>query len=377
MSDDVRKGKVSASRLEILALCPGSEQLRRTLPDTALDTGDEYTDLGSKLHKAWETESTLDLNEEELEVYQRGIETLDRIIAEWKTEFQLETVDEGQRELRLYLNDPSTLKIVASGQLDRHYGHFSKPNSRPHVLICDFKGLWSPHLTPAERNWQGRLQAVLAKKEYDAKHVRMAFVKAMFGRQDVTDYDEAALGFAETSIFRAIWESEQPGAQRRAGPWCRYCPCKPFCREAALYSELPSVARGGALEETLKLVNLMPPEDIVAVWRKWGEVEKIFEAMEARLKALPEEEQSRLGVRMKEGRKMAAIVDKVGAFNALRALDISSEKILATVAFGKGELVALYQATANCSPKDAEAWYEKTLDPFIKRDRAKPSLVEI
>jgi hypothetical protein len=370
MSDDPRKGRVSASRVEILCLCPGSEQLRRTLPQEALDTGDEYTDLGSKLHKAWETENSFELSESSLEIYKNGLQTLGGILTEWCREFNIEKFEEGERELRLFLNDPSTMLITASGQLDRHF------IAGPYVLICDFKALWAPNLTPAERNYQGRLQAVMAAKEYDAKHVRMAFVKAMFGRQDVADYNDVALGFAEASIHRAIWESEQPGAQRRPGRHCTYCACKAFCEDAASYSMLPSVQRRDTLKDTLALVETLPPEDIVPVWRKWGEVEKIFAAMETRLKALPAEEHERLGLKLTAGKKLDRIKDNVGAFNALRAAGLSSEQIIGALRFGKGELVNLYQTMTNCRDAEGEAWYNSQLGDFIERDRAKPSLVE-
>lgn len=368
-ANDPRMGKVSASRVEILVLCPGSEQLRRTLPQEALDSSDEYTDLGQKLHKAWETENSFVLTEPELEIYNNGLSTVQDIIAQWRQEFSIEKFEEGERELRLFLNDPSTMLITASGQLDRHY------IAGPYVLICDFKGLWAPNLTPAERNYQGRLQAVLAAKEYEAKHVRMAFVKAMFGRQDVTDYNDVALEHAEASIHRAIWESEQPGAQRRPGRHCLHCPCKAFCEDAAAYSMLPSVKRRDTLKETLALVETLPPEDIVPVWRKWTEIEKIFTAIEKRLKALPPEEHERLGLMLKDGRKLDRITDNIGAFNALRALGYSSEQILNAVKFGKEAIVAMIQNTG-ASEKVAQTIYEAELDPFITRDRAAKQLVE-
>ena len=362
MKDDFRLGKVSASRFEILALCAGSEQLRRTLPPEALESGDEYTEMGTKLHAAWESENSFQLSESELEIYKNGLTTLKRILDEWRQDFSIEQYEEGERELRLFLNDPNTMLIVASGQLDRHF------IAGPYVLICDFKALWSLNLTPAERNYQGRLQSVLAAKEYEAKHVRMSFAKAMFGRQDVADYNDVALEHAETSIHRAIWESEQAGAQRRPGKHCTYCACKAFCEDAASYSMLPSVQR----RDTLTML----PEDIVPVWRKWGEVEKIFEAMEARLKKLPAEELDRLGLTMKEGRRLDKVKDKLAAFNALRAAGLSSEQIIGGVSFGKGELVKLYQTMTNCREAEAEAFWNSQLGEFIECDRAKPSLVE-
>lgn len=367
---DPRLGRPSASRLDILCLCPGSEQLRRTLPPEALESDDEYTEAGRKLHKAWETGSTFDLSESELEIYNNGIKTERQIIADWCQEFDITTFVEGERECRMYLHDPNTLQVVASGQLDAHY-IAGVADSR--VLVVDRKALWCPNLTPAERNYQGRLQAVLASIEYDARHVRMAFNKAMWGRQDSCDYDATSLQRARDSIFQSLWEAEQPGAQRRPGRWCLHCPCKAYCEDAATVASLPAITSSGG---PLALVQTMPVEDLAVVWKKRGQIEKIFEAITNRLSALSDEQLSEIGLKKTAGKKLDKIKDVAGVVCYLRSKGISEGSLYLGMSFGKEKLVKLMADHWGVSEERAAQMFDSELDEFIERGRGKPFLVE-
>ena len=371
---DPRLGKVSASRFEILALCAGSEQLRRTLPAEALDTSDEYSDSGTRIHYARQTGNTLALSPEETEIYKRGCETEKRILEQWLSDFNIEPNQyfQGEVEERLYLNDPSTLKPVTSGQLDVHY---VAPSHESHVLVIDLKALWSPNLTPAERNWQGRLQAVLASIEYDAVHVRMAFNKAMWGKSDQADYDKNALEYAKQSIFAAIWESEQPGAQFRPGRWCTYCPCKAYCSDAVAYAQLPTVSTFNG--DPVELVKWLPLEDLVPVWRKKSLVTKIFDAIVARLKALDDTELNRLGLKLAPGRKLDKLKDVRGAFQKLLEEGYTEEEIFRCMTINKGNFEDMVKQRTNCRDIEAKAFYESTLAEFIEPGNAEPSLKEL
>lgn len=386
--DDPRLGKVSASRLEILALCPGSEQLRRTLPPEALHWEDEYTEDGKIIHEAYETGRTLKLSPEQLEIYERGMATDRRLVSQWLADFGLREYSELPREVRLWLHDPSNMKPLTSAQLDNHLlaykGRKVVVAGNPSVivdryaLVIDLKSLWCSNLTPAERNWQGKLQAVLAAYEHDASHVRMCFNKALFGSADLVDYDSTALGYARQSIFQAIWESEQPGAQLRPGRWCTHCPCKAYCTEAVAYAQLPGMTTGlantsGQIIEPWELVRAMPVEHLAPVWRKKGIVDKIFKAIKARLEALTDEEVSAIGLRRTAGRANDKLKSVKDAFERFRVKGYTDEELFGCMTFVKGEAVEMVQEHLTCSKKKATEHWEMILGDLLIPDRTKPS----
>lgn len=374
MSDDPRLGKVSASRLEILALCPGSEPLRQSLPPEALelqDADDEYAERGRRLHKAWETDNILKLDQEELDIFNKGIRTLETVRAKWGEELSIAGATERERELRLWLHD-ELLHPITSAQLDRLY----VDGSSNHALVADFKGLWSPNLTPAERNWQGKLQAVVAAEELGVKHVRVVFIKAMFAAADQVDYNLNALAYARQSIYQAIWESEQPGAQRRPGRWCTHCPCKAYCDDAVAYAQIDSARLSTTNGDPIAIVNAMPVEDLVPVWRKRKLVEKIFDAITTRLEKLPADQLASLGLRLVQGRKNDKLKDVKAAFAALLAEGYSEDEVFGIMTIGKAAAVEMIQNSTLCGKKQAEEWWEKHMAEFIEPGFAKDSLKE-
>lgn len=382
--DDPRLGKASASRLEIVALCPGSEPLRKTLPAAVIEAAgddDEYAQTGRKIHYARQTRQTLQLLPEEVEIYERGVATEKRILDKWVEDFAIESYDECEPELRLYLNHPENLTPIASGQLDVHYTGKSSREPGVFVLVIDWKALWSPNLTPAERNWQGKLQSVMVQIEYDAVHVRMAFNKAMFGSADQVDYTTQGIIHAGVAILQALWEAEQPGAQRRPGRWCTHCPCKAYCEDAVAYAQLPTLTTGpikpnGSPATPEELVLAMPVEDLVPVWRKKNIVEKIFKQITERLKALPGEELVRLGLKLAPGRKLDKLKDVKGAFVKLIRDGFDEDECFRIMSFGKEAAVKLIQSKRGWTKEQAETWWEEAMSEFTEQGNAKPSLKE-
>ncbi len=379
--NDEREGRVSASRFEILALCPGSEQLRRTLPPEALESGDEWTDRGQKLHRAFEDDNTFALDAEDVPIYQNAINTDKDLVAQWCEDFGITSYQEGPREERLWLHDDSTLKPLTSAQLDRHYVSIEPAGF---VLSDDLKSLWSPNLTPAEVNYQGRVQAVVAAKEYGARHVRMAFNKAMFATADIADYNADALWRAEFSIRQAIWESEQKGATLRAGEHCLHCACKAHCPTALRYAMTPipslqivPVENGKLTEKRVtEMVKAAPIEAVREVFGKRNVVKYIMEAVKARLASLPEDEKYRLALKMGLGRSTDYVRDVKGAVESLIAGGFPEDQVWGTLSMSKADVVAMVERFRNCRGSEAETFFEVQMDEYIERGRGNPILAE-
>lgn len=379
--EDERLNLPSASRFSILALCPGSESLRNTLPPEALDSSNDYAEIGTRIHAAAESGNGFNLTPEELEIYNSGLKCEKLIVRQWCEDFEINTFIEGPRESRMWLNDQRTLKPITSAKLDRHY---ISTDPVGFVLASDWKTLWSRNLTPAIHNYQGRVQAVVAAKEYEVQNVRLCFNKAMFGTSDFADYDAESLWRAEFSITQALWEAEQPGADLRPGGQCTWCPCKPYCRAAVALSIVPAAyaASSMKLSEDLTpkrakiVVEGLPVEAVREAWGKRTAVANIVKAMTERLTALPPEEKYRLGLKMNLGRSSDSVRDVRGAFNAMVAGGFPEADIWRCLKMSKANVVDLVKRFNNCRDSEADAFYEVQLDDFIERKRGEEVLGE-
>lgn len=376
MRDESRLDLPSASSFECDVACAGRQNLLKRLSPEAfkLEVPDETATSGTKIHAARETGDTTDLESEELDTYQQGMENEQKLLQRWKNDFGIESVIELPREARYWINDSTTLKPLTSAQLDVHY--ISEDERR--LLIVDWKSFFCFNLIPSDKSWQGRVQSVAAWKEYSGvEHVRFAFNKAMFARgaEDFTDYTINDLQNAERSILFRLWETTQADAQCRAGPHCNYCVGKPYCRDAASYSLLPSVI--ASTVDALARVDDLTPVDLVLLWQRSTIIEKVMDRVKKRLKGLPEEELTALGVKLDEGRKLDEISAVYEAFEKLKASGLNAVSIFDAMKFTKGELVKLLQASLQLSKAGAEKWIDTELDSFITRNRAEKSLRRI
>lgn len=362
---DERENLPSASSFEIVAMCPGQPQLKAQLPPNQTDLPDEDAQMGLRIHLARETKSSTNLTQEEADIYERGVANEGRIYQDWVTAMDVGSGTHEHNEIRLWLDWPDG-SHATSARLDVHYVTLT------HILIVEWKTLWCRNLTPAERNWQGRVQAVVAAKHYGVKHVRVAFNKAMFGRSDVVDYNEDDLLRAEASIFARLWEAKQDGARRTPGGWCRHCVCKSYCAEAQAYSLLPSVMAAQAVEKVAE----MPISDVVKLFQSDLIVRKILEAAKKRLKALPAEELKALGLMIDDGKKQDPIVNTIGAYKFLEH-KLPQDAIWSALSFSKGDLAEALQENCMMTKKEADAWIARELEIFIEKKRTEGSLVEI
>lgn len=380
---DERLNLPSASSFYADVACPGRQNLLRQLREqnVAVEIDNpslaELAERGTRIHRARATGDTTHLLEDELEAYQKACALEREIVQDWMRDRKIDSISDPIIEERLWLNDQETLMPRLSGQLD--VIHLAGQNA----LICDWKTNMAYYAGDVGKSWPMRIYALLAWKEWpQLKNIRLAFIKPeAFGpKKDVADVSESDLTRIEQATLTALWWSAQPDAPRHPGTQCVWCPCKPYCDDAARYSMVPisaATATGLTTKEDIETaVSLMPIESAATVWKKRKIVETIMDAIEARLKALPDDALSPLGLARKEGRKMDEIADNVGAFNALRADGFTSEQILECMKLSKGAAVAMLQADSNVSKAKAEAEYEELLGEFIERSRAKPSLVE-
>lgn len=377
MIDSERLDLPSASKFDIVVLCPGQPALftaiAHLLPPPKEEEPDEDALSGQRIHKARETLDTSDLSEEEKAKFNAGLRYEKQIFDAWVAEIGYLDAVEGTRELRLWLNDPHTMEPVSSGQLDVHY------IAKPHLLIVDWKTGYSWNLTPSHRNWQLRKQSVLAFREYDGiEKVRVAFDKpiATADRIDVTDYTREDLEQGERDIFYHLWKSKQADAQRIPGNHCRYCPNKPFCPEGGAWSLLPSVMVNDISPEGMvTAVERMAPEDWRMLWSRAGVITKILDEAKRCLKRLPAEQLGLLNLRLSDGKNLDPITNTKEAFVALRDFGITEDELWTALSFSKGDLVDAIRRDKGWKKDATEAWlFEQILKPMIQEKKSEGSL---
>jgi hypothetical protein len=384
IEQDERAGVPSASKFERLAACPGSRALEESLPPevkkAAQENVDEVAESGTIIHRARETGNTLELDRDQTELYSAGMECEKKIVAQWRETYGINTpnaIQEGPREDRLWLNDNNTLAPILSAKLDVHY------LAGKHALIIDWKTGFSPNLVASKSNWQLRVQSLLLKLEHpELEVIRAGFCKPRSDYLDFTDYTEQDLKHCYDAILLTLWLSEQPDAPRVPGPaQCRYCTGKDHCPEAGAFTMLPSVIAKRVPDSGLMpwpmMVEKMTGPDLYRIWEMAPIIEKIVDAVKDRLKGMPAEQLTGLGLMLPEkGSKNNSISNMPGAFQTLlNTLEL--ETLLACMTFQSGKLVEAVRKEKGLGKEAAESWLDTTLDEFIKRDNKAPSLRKI
>jgi hypothetical protein len=367
---DERGGLPSASKMERVCSCPGSENLIKTLPPIAFEPKDEkpneLAERGTRIHKARETGNTLELDEEEDELYQNGLAYEARQVEKFKSTYGITELIEGPRELRLWVNDPRTMMPLASGQLDVHY-HI--PDYR-YVLINDWKSLYLSNLGPAKGDWQLRFQALAFWLEFpQVELIRVSFTKCMFPNSDLDycDYSPQDLKYSYDSLIFHLWESTQPDARRHPGHWCRWCPAKAWCREAMAFAAIPSYIADRTLigEKPDNAIQKVTPEDLKYLWENGSTIKGILEAAVDRLKTFTDEELKALELARGKGRVLRWVEHTEKAMVYLRDNENWTEhELWSALQFLNGKLVELAMTHKDLNKKDAGAWVRDTLKDF-------------
>ncbi len=384
MNYPIRLGKPSASSFSLDAQCPGRQSLLQSLGEIA-EPIDEFADRGTRLHAAWEKEDPSGLDSEDTEIYERGLKLVKQVLDDWLNPFprggQIQ-VKEGQREERFYLRDANG-SIAASGQADRHWYTHTVHEKREGLLL-DFKSLYNPNLTPAELNWQLLLLAVLVAKEYELNHVRCAFVKPMFNKLDIVDYNTEDLKRAEFAVQQVLWSIKHT-PQRRPGSHCRKCRGATACPEGKSFVMLPSVIANGSkaifehYTPTLakEIVETLALQDCVRIFETQTSRRNLEDAIAARLKSLSLGELAELGLTFGEPKINRPITFTAPAMQFLVNAGIPNEKLWQAVEFGKSKLTEIVQEHFKMTKKGAEQWIKDKLAPFITEKPCERPLVKI
>lgn len=375
--DEERLDLPSGSQMEIVVECPGSVNLKRTIPpgmvhDTRSADEKEWGNRGDRIHKAFQTGQTIDLNSEELETYNVGLKHEQRIVQKWIETKALDPalVKEGPRELRVWLHKPyDFLQLMGSAKLDRHYIY--RDPDRCCLLVLDLKSGWNPNLPPSAHSWQLKYQLIaLWREEYDGvTDGRVAYVKPKekCDLEDYCDYQIQDLRYSFDSIAFHSWQAGQPDAPRRPGLHCNWCPCKAWCPEALAYALLPStIAKVFNPKHIAERVNCVTGDDLYRIWESGPVIRKILDAVTNRLKTFDTDQLFVLNLERGKARENSPITAVKECFFWLRdTLGWDEDRVWGCLEFINGKIAEVAKLRGGLEEKEAKEWVKTNLGQFI------------
>lgn len=308
--DSERLDLPSASTFERTVNCPGWHNLFRVIPRQEFkpETTPE-AERGTRIHRARELMNPLELQDEsEVLAYERWLNLEREVVRTWLESFPGQEWREGEREVRLWINNESTLEPECSARLDIHYIVGRS------ILICDGKTGAASASGRTKNNWQMKVTAVALMIEYDAVSVTASLIKPEAypnGYHDTHTWNLDELRDIEKQVRFHLDIANQPDAPRRAGSQCNWCPCKPYCPEAISYALLPTVVAnvgsGLSKEEIAMKVDALSVADLVFLWLRQAAIKNIQEAVNTRLKQQPESVLAEYGVYLANGRDTSSV----------------------------------------------------------------------
>ena len=226
MSDDERKGKMSASKLGSYQLCPGKWQAEKGLPNPE----SEAARNGTLFHKAMAGEIPVEkLSEDLRELFTLCWDQYSEIAH--NTGFLAQPVDKVMVEQRLWCKSAGPEREW-SGGIDRI------EIIGDTALITDWKSGRIAQGT-ASSSVQLRAYAVLAKENHPTlQKIYVSLIQPLAGAPTVAGYDAFDLDAAREQVDEIIDDAMKPGAQRvPSADACRYCAAKGICPEARAEAE--------------------------------------------------------------------------------------------------------------------------------------------
>lgn len=375
LQQDERFGLDSASSAERTHFCPGWLNLRASIPKERLpqSTGVAAKD-GTLIHDALETGDISELDMTQADIAEACNKLEYDAMSQWWNALPKKPggvithaamkVPQAIREKRYWIHDEA-LNPVTSARVDVAYVYHER------ALLVDFKTGYKP-TTPAQRNFQMKVQAVALHRELGVTHVRVAIAQHRFtSLLSQADYDQDGLERAYAEILFDQWRARQPDAARSPGQHCDYCPCKAWCRENASYAGLPLIVATNAMpaimpkEQMLEAIAQLQPAELVFLWKRASIIEKMLDAVKDRLKALPADDLADLGLKLEQGRRQSEIKDAGALIDYLEFNGLLGEKEvlpLFDMIFGRVEAIAI--------PRMIEA-AEKEGKKLTKKDASK------
>lgn len=348
---DERDGLPSASNLERLAICRGSLNAEKGLPDEP----NEMSRAGDIGHACLAGEVHIDELDDETAKTVAKCQTLERSVLT-----DLDMVDAEQvREVRFWLEIEG--ERLFSGKPDM----VAIEGQR--ALVVDYK-TGPVAVEAAESNMQLRALAVLVFWKYNhLEEITTAIIqpRAFDQQTTLTTYKVDDIWEAYYEMLLILEEAKEPNAPRKASEKaCRYCKAKTTCPEAQksitdiakVESNLPEIPSANLLEKCAIAKSLIAKVEAIA------------------RKALEADPNAIAGYELKQGAKRQKITNPEGVFFKASIIGIDGQEFSAVCDVNKSKLKALVKTKTEKKGAALDAELADILEGNTEETRNKPSL---
>jgi len=351
-----RQGKPSASSMERYALCPGSFQAERGLPDVKT----EDSASGDRIHAALagqRVDPPLTDDEETTRAacQKRAAELTESLVPNWDQEFI---------ERRFWWTE------ILSGQPDLVRVDYTTGTA----LVIDYK-TGRGEVTSADGNLQLRTLAVLVAGTGILKRVIVAVVQPLAGPNSVCLYDEIALVRARSEIAGIIEAIHKHDAPRRpSAKACQYCKAKATCpeaREASVALPLANIPEGTTASA---IAATLTGETLGEFLKRAEFAVKVIDACRDEAKRRLESGDTVPGWKLEANSPKASITNPTEVFRRFAELGGTQEQFLPCVQVGKGELKEALRAVTKAKGKGLKEKLNALLDGCTESKPTSPSL---
>ncbi len=351
-----RKNLPSASGLEQLALCPGSWNLQRGIPDSSSPEADS----GTRIHAALAGE-VVSLTPEEQDIADSCREIEKRTLDAWAKP------DEGivcKREERMWLKDGGA--EVFSGKPDVIYFQGKR------ACYLDYKTGRSEQTAAAE-NFQLTATAVLIGENPRIEEVTCGIIAPLVTHKvDLVVFDRAAINAACDGILASIAAAMKPDAPLAPGEkQCRWCRAQLIC--PAVKAELKTISEVTIHEPDLVVSN----EDLGALLDKCGRAMKLIAQIGTECRRRLEAGQTIPGWELVDAKGKRKVSDVVLVGERLAAAGAEWKDIAAASTINIGAVKTLAREASKKKGKDLATFVDSVLNGATSTSEAKKRLKRI
>ena len=357
MSDE-REGRPSASGMERLALCPGSWNASKGIPETS----SKYAEQGNRIHSLIAGEQVENPTTEELDVAAQ-CERLAGIIVLQHMARPMEDCTEVWRENRIWTKSGNEPLWSGKPDLVVIYGK--------RAVIIDFK-TGRGEVEHAANNKQLRALAVLIDGCFDGKleNVLVAIVQPLASQSmSLCDYTKADLDLAKVEVENTIEAALLPDAKRVAGEaQCKYCPAKSRCPEAnGVLIEIANVQ---------PIVTMLSSVELGDLLDKCKLAENVVDALREEAKNRLEEGVAVEGWELKAGATRETITSPEAVFFRFSEKGGNIEQFMTAISVNKAKLSDAYKGVTGTKGKELEVLLDILLAGCTESKTNSPSLVK-
>lgn len=355
---DERRGKISASGVERVALCPGSQEAEKGKPNET----NPLAEAGTRIHAALEAGNVDNLaDEDEIRLAVKAAELRDELVTRFT---QSAPMLDGLGPIHSKETRLRGLDSQISGQFDGLVidGH--------RALLYDFKTGYLEAID-ATHNLQLRCLAVLVAEEWpQVTEITAAIIQPRLRPElSVVNYSTDDLDTARIELTAILARAYAPNARRQPGPiQCKYCKAKADCPEAA------------ALAESLARIDgaVIPVERLPELLDTCAAADKIIKAIRQRAKDLIEADPNAVpGFFLKQGAMVSTIANPQRLFNRCNERhSILPHEFVEICDVGKGKLKALLKEVSGLKGKALEAELSTLLEGVVKQTRKAASIMK-